>query len=43
MKRFRVEHKHCGCSRVICGFDIYDAYRRCNCDSKVWKLVETLD
>lgn len=43
MKRFRVEHKHSGALRVIIGFDFYDALRRCGCDRKFWKLVETID
>ena len=43
MKRFRVEHKHCGCLRVIIGHDFYDALRRCNCDGQFWKLVEVID
>lgn len=42
MKRFRVEHKHCGSIRVIAGYDFYDACRRCGCDPKFWKKNEEI-
>lgn len=40
MKRFRIEHKHCGNISVIIGYDFYDACRRCNKDPKIWKIIE---
>lgn len=40
MKRYIVEHKHCGARKPIVGRDFYDACRRCGCDPKFWKKVE---
>jgi hypothetical protein len=40
MKRFRIEHKYCGCITVIAGRDLKDAFRRCGKDPKFWKLIE---
>ena len=40
MKRYIVEHKHCGSRKPIVGRDFYDACRRCGCDPKFWKKVE---
>ena len=42
MKRFRIEHKYCGCISVIAGRDFYDACRRCNKDPKFWKIIEEI-
>ena len=39
MKRFIVEHKHCGARKPIDGNDFHHACKRWNCDPKIWKLI----
>lgn len=42
MRRFRIEHKYCGCISVVAGRDFKDALRRCGKDAKFWKFVEEI-
>lgn len=44
MLRFTVEHKYCGCIRVIEGENVYNAYKNSNTDINTWivKNVEKI-
>jgi hypothetical protein len=39
MKTYTVEHRHCKAIRTIEGYDIWDAMRKNNLDTRVWREV----
>ena len=38
MTTFTVEHKHCGYTQTIEGYDVWDALKRNNLNANVWKI-----
>ena len=38
MLRFIVEHKLCGCTRVVLGTNIWDALKTNNLDFRLWEV-----
>jgi hypothetical protein len=35
-----VEHKHCKCTRVITGANLYDAYKNNGLDMSIWNAID---
>lgn len=40
MLRFTVEHKYCGCTRVIEGINVMNAFKINKMDVTVWNVVD---
>ena len=39
MLTFIVKHKYCGMTKVITGYNVWDALKENGCDYKVWTVV----
>ncbi len=40
MQDFTIRHKYCGITKKISGYDIYDAFKKCDIDFKYWLVIE---
>lgn len=39
MLTFIVKHKYCGMTKVITGYNVWDALKESGCDCNVWTVV----
>ena len=40
---FRIQHKYCGCERVITGENVYNAFKTNGIDLTVWTVIEVTE
>ena len=41
MMKYTIKHRHCGMTKVIEGYTIWDAFRSFGIDPKMWEVISS--